>query len=89
MDQAWFWTDEWQAKEREADEDIAAGRTIRYESDEDFLAALRDIDESSPEPMDQVAAQMTLMRDTDPDSWADYLAEGRAWEEGTSERLDS
>lgn len=25
-DQAWFWTDEWQQKEREADEDIAAGR---------------------------------------------------------------
>jgi len=25
-DQAWFWTDEWQKKEREADEDAAAGR---------------------------------------------------------------
>jgi AbrB family looped-hinge helix DNA binding protein len=25
-DQAWFWTDEWQKGEREADEDIAAGR---------------------------------------------------------------
>ena len=25
-DQAWFWTPEWQAKEREADEAIAAGR---------------------------------------------------------------
>ncbi len=25
-DQAWFWTREWQEKEREADEDIAAGR---------------------------------------------------------------
>ncbi|MEP6870717.1 MAG: hypothetical protein ABI939_02595 [Anaerolineaceae bacterium] len=24
-DQAWFWTQEWQRKEREADEDIAAG----------------------------------------------------------------
>jgi len=25
-DQAWFWTPEWQASEREADEDIEAGR---------------------------------------------------------------
>jgi bifunctional DNA-binding transcriptional regulator/antitoxin component of YhaV-PrlF toxin-antitoxin module len=26
-DQAWFWTDRWQAMEREADADVAAGRT--------------------------------------------------------------
>jgi len=39
--QAWFWTPEWQAGEREADEDIAAGRVERFESDEEFLAALR------------------------------------------------
>lgn len=26
-DQAWFWTERWQAMEREADADIAAGRT--------------------------------------------------------------
>lgn len=25
-DQAWYWTEEWRAKEREADKDIAAGR---------------------------------------------------------------
>ena len=40
-DQAWFWTREWQTKEREADEDIAAGRKSTYESDDDFLAALK------------------------------------------------
>jgi antitoxin PrlF len=39
-DQAWFWTPEWQAKEREADADIAAGRGRIYYSDEEFLAAL-------------------------------------------------
>jgi bifunctional DNA-binding transcriptional regulator/antitoxin component of YhaV-PrlF toxin-antitoxin module len=39
-DQAWFWTPEWQAKEREADEDYAAGRFTRYYSDEEFLAEL-------------------------------------------------
>ena len=38
--QAWFWTREWQAREREADEDLAAGRVTRYDSDEEFLAAL-------------------------------------------------
>jgi len=39
--QAWFWTPEWQAGEREADADLAAGRSDRYESDEEFIAALR------------------------------------------------
>jgi hypothetical protein len=41
-DQAWFWTPEWQAGEREADEDIAAGRTTFFASTEDFLTALDD-----------------------------------------------
>jgi hypothetical protein len=39
-EQAWFWTREWQDKEREADADLAAGRATRYESDEELLAAL-------------------------------------------------
>lgn len=39
--QAWFWTPEWQQKEREADQDIAAGRIERFDSDEEFLEALR------------------------------------------------
>jgi hypothetical protein len=41
-DQAWFWTPEWQAKEREADADKAAGRVERFESDEAFTAALEE-----------------------------------------------
>ncbi len=36
-DQAWFWTPEWQAGEREASEDIAAGRTTVFTSDEEFM----------------------------------------------------
>jgi AbrB family looped-hinge helix DNA binding protein len=32
-DQAWFWTPDWQVGEREADEDIAAGRVTRMKSD--------------------------------------------------------
>ena len=39
--QAWFWTPEWQAKEREADAALAEGRSERFASDEEFLAALR------------------------------------------------
>ncbi len=39
-EQAWFWTREWQEKEHEADDDLAAGRRMSYESDEEFLAGL-------------------------------------------------
>ncbi len=39
-DQAWFWTEEWQAGEREIDARIAAGRTIRHASTEEFLSSL-------------------------------------------------
>ena len=46
--QAWFWTREWQAKEREADEDIAAGRVTTYESDDELLGAL----EADLKPLD-------------------------------------
>jgi AbrB family looped-hinge helix DNA binding protein len=38
--QAWFWMPDWQAREREADEDIRAGRSEKFGSDEEFLAAL-------------------------------------------------
>jgi hypothetical protein len=39
-EQAWFWPPEWQQREREAHEDIAASRVTRYEGGEQFLAAL-------------------------------------------------
>ena len=39
-DQAWFWTPEWQEGEREVDEHLAAGRTERFDSVDEFLAAL-------------------------------------------------
>jgi antitoxin PrlF len=38
--QAWFWTPEWQAGEREASADIAAGRVTVHETDGAFLASL-------------------------------------------------
>ena len=39
--QAWFWTDDWQRGEREAAEELSAGRGKRYESAEEFLASLK------------------------------------------------
>jgi antitoxin PrlF len=39
--QAWFWTPEWQEGEREADADLAAGKTESFASDDEFIGALR------------------------------------------------
>jgi len=49
-DQLWFWTPDWQAKEREVDESIRRGEpgTIHM-SDEEFLAAL-EARSSIPKP---------------------------------------
>ncbi len=38
--QRWFWSAEWQNGEREADEDLAAGRIEVFDSSDEFLAAL-------------------------------------------------
>ena len=38
--QAWFWTEEWQAGEREASEDIARGRLSEVMDSEEFLRSL-------------------------------------------------
>ena len=43
-DQAWYWTPEWQAKEREADEAIAAGRTVGPMTPEEFDAWIASLD---------------------------------------------
>lgn len=43
-DQAWFWTPEWQAREREVNEERAAGVPDReFDSGEDFLAYLEAV----------------------------------------------
>ncbi len=39
--QAWFWTPEWQAGEREADVDRGAGRIESFSSGDEFLGALQ------------------------------------------------
>lgn len=46
-DQAWFWTENWQAKEIEANADVAAGRVSRHASDEALLEHLDALRESS------------------------------------------
>jgi bifunctional DNA-binding transcriptional regulator/antitoxin component of YhaV-PrlF toxin-antitoxin module len=39
-DQAWFWTERWQTKEREVDRHVAAGEVEVFDSADDFLAQL-------------------------------------------------
>ena len=41
-DQAWFWTPVWQAAEREADEDIRAGRVETFATMDEFMNTLFD-----------------------------------------------
>ena len=36
-DQAWFWTEEWQAGEREAEADLAAGRYETFDTMEELI----------------------------------------------------
>ncbi|MBM7787031.1 AbrB/MazE/SpoVT family DNA-binding domain-containing protein [Tenggerimyces flavus] len=49
VDETWFWSKEWQAKEREVDEELAAGRRTRHETSADFLAHLDRLDEATDE----------------------------------------
>jgi hypothetical protein len=39
-DQAWFWTPQWQAMEREADADFAAGRFTVHDGPEEMFEYL-------------------------------------------------
>jgi hypothetical protein len=40
LDQAWFWSAEWQAKEREADNAVTSGDYDEFDSIDDFIADL-------------------------------------------------
>jgi bifunctional DNA-binding transcriptional regulator/antitoxin component of YhaV-PrlF toxin-antitoxin module len=42
-DQRWFWTKRWQAMEREADEDIAAGRVSHAMEVDEFVERINQI----------------------------------------------
>ena len=39
-DQGWYWSKQWQEWEREADEDVAAGRIKGFDNVEELVAAL-------------------------------------------------
>ncbi len=41
-DQEWYWTEGWQAAEREADEDIKAGRYTTFDNPTDAIKYLKD-----------------------------------------------
>ena len=40
--QRWFWTTQWQARERAAEEDVSQDRLTRFDDAESFLDALPD-----------------------------------------------
>lgn len=40
--QAWFWTEEWQEAEREADEDLKAGRYKDFDSTDEAIQWLNE-----------------------------------------------
>ena len=41
LDQAWFWSKEWQAGEHEADADIKAGRVKKAKTAEELIRSLK------------------------------------------------
>lgn len=43
-DQAWFWAEQWQQREREVDEHVAAGRVAVHDTGDEFLTHLDDLD---------------------------------------------
>jgi len=43
-DQAWLCPEQWQQREREVDEHVAAGHVAVHETGEDFLGHLDDLD---------------------------------------------
>lgn len=43
LDQAWYWTPEWQAGEAEADADLVSGRFVRFRTAEEMDAHLASI----------------------------------------------
>ncbi|WP_396171937.1 AbrB/MazE/SpoVT family DNA-binding domain-containing protein [Aeromicrobium sp.] len=44
-DQAWYWTQRWQAREHEVDDHVSAGRVAVHDSGEDFLAHVDELSE--------------------------------------------
>ena len=49
-EQAWFWSEQWQAMEREADSELAAGHSVTFETAEDLLTHLERMDAGADGP---------------------------------------
>jgi antitoxin MazE len=45
--QAWFWTEQWQRREREVDEHVASGEVTVHESTDEFLSHLDKLDSTA------------------------------------------
>jgi hypothetical protein len=48
-DQAWFWTEHWQRREREVDEHVARGDVLLHDSTDEFLSHLKGLDSTAGE----------------------------------------
>ncbi len=48
-DQAWFWTPEWQAREREADAELSEGSGVVYRGTEEFISHLKSVPPAEPD----------------------------------------
>lgn len=48
-EQWWFWTDEWQAAEKQADIDLANGDYEEFDNIDDFINSLSTPEASKPE----------------------------------------
>jgi hypothetical protein len=57
-DQAWFWTEEWQAGEREATRAIAASETTVFNSNGAFLAHLDELNQGARSSERHTAGRM-------------------------------
>lgn len=48
-DQAWFWTERWQRREQEVDGHVAHGDVDTYDSTDEFLTHLDELDSTAAE----------------------------------------
>ncbi|MBN1812724.1 MAG: hypothetical protein JXA14_12880 [Anaerolineae bacterium] len=42
-DQMWYWTEQWQVQEREAEDDFRAGRYDEFATMDEFIGSLQDL----------------------------------------------
>jgi len=89
--QAYYWSPEWQAAEREADEDIAAGRVQSFDNVEDTIAHLLKSRAATPSRQFGSAEGLITMAD-DFDApladFAEHTEEGKVSQPYTAHEPD-